>query len=58
MQGMCQGNLTDEADNSNDSFSKDLRSELKLAGVRRQGEEAHPLLHPVAYYTLNEIPKN
>ena len=32
--------------------------ELKLAGVRRQGEEAHPLLHPVAYYTLNEIPKN
>jgi len=29
--------------------------ELKIPGVRRKGSE-QPLLHQVAYYTLNEIP--
>tara|TARA_Y100001934_G_scaffold241210_1_gene296101 strand:+ start:352 stop:999 length:648 start_codon:yes stop_codon:yes gene_type:complete len=32
--------------------------ELKMPGIRRKGKEGHPLLHPVAYYTLNEIPKS
>lgn len=29
--------------------------ELKLPGVRNQGDQ--PILHPIAYYTLNRIPK-
>jgi hypothetical protein len=29
---------------------------LKMAGIRLKGSE-NPLLHDVAYYTLNEIPK-
>jgi hypothetical protein len=30
--------------------------ELKMPGIRRKGVD-QPLLHDVAYYTLNEIPK-
>jgi hypothetical protein len=30
--------------------------ELKMPGIRRK-EVDQPLLHDVAYYTLNEIPK-
>ena len=30
--------------------------ELKMPGIRRKGSD-QPLLHDVAYYTLNEIPK-
>jgi len=30
--------------------------ELKMPGIRRKDTE-QPLLHEVAYYTLNEIPK-
>ena len=31
--------------------------ELKMSGIRRKGED-DALLHDVAYYTLNEIPKS
>ena len=39
-----------------DGMVKGHVHELKMPGIRRKGTE-QPLLHEVAYYTLNEIPK-
>ena len=39
-----------------DGMVKGHVHELKMPGIRRKDTE-QPLLHEVAYYTLNEIPK-
>ena len=39
-----------------DGMVKGNVHELKMPGIRRK-EVDQPLLHDVAYYTLNEIPK-